>query len=506
MFHVTSSTILGIKAIPITVETDISFGMRSFTIVGLADLTVRESRDRIRAALKNTGCSFPRGRITVNLAPADIKKQGPIYDVPIAISLLIASGEISHDSIKDTLILGELALDGTVRPVSGVLSAALMARETGKTIMYVPKSNEQEALCVQGITVFAINDLRSLVDHLTQRCLIESSIKESKSVQNKFSTDLFDIRGQELAKRGLEIAAAGAHNILFCGPPGTGKTLLARSLPSILPYLTEQEAIEVTCLLSVAGELHEQQGLVQTRPFRAPHHSASAVSLVGGGTWPKPGEVSMAHRGVLFLDELPEFSGHVLEHLRQPLEDGYVTISRAIGSVQFPARFLLAAAMNPCPCGFLNDPKHACTCSLIQIQKYTKKISGPLLDRFDLTIDVPNVKISDLQNYGTGEKSQDVFTRVQLARERQAKRFVNTNIVVNNEIPPDKISSWCMLSTKAEQLLQEAFTKQRLSARGYFRIQKVARTIADLDMSDLICEQHIAEALQFKEFTSKQHV
>ncbi len=505
MFQVTSSTIVGIHALPITVETDISFGMRSFTIVGLPDTTVKESRDRIRAALKNTGCTFPRGRITVNLAPADIKKQGPVYDVPIAISLLIASGEIPRDTIQDALFLGELALDGTIRCVNGVLSAALMARKEGKTHLYLPKDNVQEALCVKGLTVFGIDELSTLIDHLTKRSTIEPSIKSTHPVELKSHFDLFDIRGQELAKRGLEIAAAGAHNILFCGPPGTGKTLLARALPSILPNLSETEAIEVTCLLSVAGELQGQQGLVQTRPFRAPHHSASAVSLVGGGAWPRPGEVSLAHRGVLFLDELPEFSGHVLEHLRQPLEDGHVTISRASGSLQFPARFLLAAAMNPCPCGFLNDPKHACTCSLVQIQKYKKKISGPLLDRFDLTIEVPNITLTDLQNQTSSERSQDVLSRVERARERQMHRFEDTSILVNNEIPPDKISAWCKLSVQAESLLQEAFTRQRLSARGYFRTQKVARTIADLDASDLILPQHIAEALQFKEYSLQQH-
>ncbi len=505
MFHVTSSAIIGIHAIPVTVETDISFGLRAFTVVGLPDTTVKESRDRIRAALKNAGCQFPRGRVTVNLGPADVKKQGPVYDVPIAISILIATGDLSRETIKDTLILGELALDGAIRPVNGVLSAAIMARKEGRAIMFVPRVNAQEALCIEGITVYAIDTLRALVDHLTGTLILEPAIKQEIVEDRKPSINLFDIRGQELAKRGLEIAAAGAHNILLIGPPGTGKTLLARALPSILPSLSENEAIEVTCLMSVAGELHGQQGLIRTRPFRSPHHSASAVSLVGGGTWPKPGEVSLAHRGVLFLDELPEFSGHVLEHLRQPLEDGQVTISRAIGTMQFPARFLLAGAMNPCPCGYLNDPKRPCVCSLSQIQKYKKKISGPLLDRFDLTIEVPNVKIADLQDGRVAETSSDVHARVLHARERQRFRFNDASILVNNEIPPDKITAWCKMNTQAEHLLQEAFTKQRLSARGYFRTQKVARTIADLAASELIRPEHIAEALQFKEFSQQQH-
>lgn len=498
MFSITSSTTTGIDAVPVTVETDVSNGMNNFTIVGLPDTSVKESRDRIRAAIKNSGFQFPRGRVTINLAPADLRKQGPLYDLPIALSILVSRGEIPSEILANAVVLGELALDGIIRPVRGVLTAALMARRIKKQIMFVPKENEQEAAVIRELDVFGAPSLRLLVDHLLKRVMFSKTIyirREQKTEdQNCFSF----VKGQDLAKRGLEIAAAGGHNILLSGPPGTGKTLLARSFPSILPPLTEEESMEVTSIASIAGELTASSGLIETRPFRSPHHSSSAVSLVGGGTWPTPGEISLAHRGVLFLDELPEFPRHVLEHLRGPLEDGVVTISRAQATVKFPARFQLIAAMNPCPCGYASDPKRRCVCSIHHMQNYQKRLSGPLLDRFDLRIEVSNLSQDLLLSEVRSETSASIRARVVSARKKQAERFLDSACRLNSEVPPSLLEHTCALMVDAKRLLALAIESQSLSPRAATRIRKVARTIADLSNAEIIEERHLAEALQFR--------
>ncbi len=504
MFSITSSTTTGIEAVPVTVETDVSNGMNNFTIVGLPDTSVKESRDRIRAALKNTGFPFPRGRVTVNLAPADLRKQGPLYDLPIALSILASRGEIPAHLLDDAVVLGELSLDGSIRPVRGVLTTALMTRRIQKQLMFVPKENEQEAAVINCLSIYGASTLRSLIDHLLNRAIISKTVYvRTQSVPNEQQCFSY-VKGQALAKRGLEIAAAGGHNILLSGPPGTGKTLLARSFPSILPPLTEEESIEVTSIASIAGELHASSGLIETRPFRSPHHSSSAVSLVGGGTWPTPGEISLAHRGVLFLDELPEFPRHVLEHLRGPLEDGVVTISRAQATVKFPARFLLIAAMNPCPCGYSTDPRRSCICTTYQVEQYQKRISGPLLDRFDLRIEVANLSQELLLSNTRSESSVSIQTRVIAARKKQADRFCDTACHLNSAIPPSYLENMCEMTPEAKNLLALAIESQSLSPRAATRVRKVARTIADLADANIIEEQPLAEALQFRGQTTTE--
>ncbi|MBT5808310.1 YifB family Mg chelatase-like AAA ATPase [Candidatus Uhrbacteria bacterium] len=504
MFYITSSAIIGITAVPVQIETHVAFGMPHFKIVGLPDMTVKESRDRIRAAIKQSGFLFPRGRITVNLAPADIRKQGPLYDLPAALSILAATGQITYSSLNDSIVLGELALNGEVRPVPAALSATVMAKREGISNIYVPEKNIQEAVAVQGVNVFAITSLTQIVDHLNGVALIEPTVTKPRKSRTTYNTDFKHIKGQELAKRGIEIAASGGHNILLSGPPGTGKTLLARSLPSILPELSHNEAVEVTTIASVAGTLIGGHGLIRERPFRTPHHSASAVSLVGGGSWPKPGEVSLAHRGVLFLDELPEFSRHVLEHLRQPLEDGFVTISRATGTVRFPARFLLAASMNPCPCGYLSDPFRTCECTHGNIRRYQKKISGPLLDRFDLIIDVPRLESNKLLTDELSETSSVIRERVTKARKTQSDRFKQSDLLTNSEIPQSQLDNLCLLTQEAKQLVELALNQHKLTPRGYARVRKVARTIADLEGSTTIEINHVAEALQFRQQSTQE--
>lgn len=498
MAHITSAAILGISAEPITVETDVAQGMGCFTIVGLPDTSVKEARERIRAAIRNSGFEFPRHRVTVNLAPADIKKQGPLYDLPIALSLLLARDFIRPERFNETIVIGEVALDGSIRPVNGVLTASLMAAQRGYKRIVVPHENAGEAAVVPNLEVIGAKSLKELADHVNGAAHIAPTTPETDRPAAIFPLDFRDIKGQMHAKRGLEIAAAGAHNLLLKGPPGTGKTLLARSIPSILPPLTKDESLEVTSIASVAGVLPRGYGLVDARPFRSPHHSCSAVSLVGGGAWPRPGEVSLAHRGVLFLDEFPEFSRHVLEHLRQPLEDGEVTVSRAAATLRFPSRFLLIAAMNPCPCGFSTDPKRVCVCSARSISLYRKRISGPLLDRFDLVIEVPNLDTQTLVSESYAEDSAAVRARVETARARQAERFTATKLITNAEIPSSRIRDWCAVDAKGKTLLERALDAQSLSPRGYARVLKVARTIADLAGCEAIEELHVAEALQYR--------
>lgn len=498
MFSIRTSAIFGVQAIPVSAEADISSGLPQFTIVGLPDLSVRESRERIRSAIKNSGFAFPRGRVTVNLAPAHLRKLGSVYDLPIALAILSELNLFDPSSLKPFVILGELGLQGEVRAVRGVLPTALMTKEQTASMLLIPLQNAQEALLVENLSVFAFESLRQIIDHLSGQMPLSPKTRIDLPPAPQEHTCFSEIYGQETAKRALEIAAAGGHNVLLQGPPGTGKTLLARAFPSILPPLSQAEAVEVANIRSVAGYLHKQTSLSLERPFRSPHHSSSAHALIGGGSIPTPGEISLAHRGVLFLDEIPEFPSHVLEHLRQPLEDGCVTIARASGTAEFPSRFQLIATRNPCPCGFLNDPKHACECSISEIDRYQKRISGPLLDRIDLVVDVPNISTKDLQEQSMAETSASIRTRVIAARYQQTERLKQTGILLNHEMNTSQIKTNVQLSKDARMLLETAFSKGMISARGYFRIQKTARTIADLSCCESVEESHMAEALLFK--------
>ena len=495
-----SCAVDGLEGVLVEVEVDVGSGQPGMVLVGLPDAAVQESRERVRSAIRNSGGRVPFGKMTVNLAPADIKKAGPTYDLPIAVGILLSSGQLIAN-MDDAMVVGELSLDGQLRHTPGIISMMSMAADRGLKRAFVPAIDAREAALIDAVEVYPVQTLADLVNHLTGDAPISRELGDPDSfiaTDDSTLTDFADIRGQEHVKRGLEVAAAGAHNLVMSGPPGSGKTLLARALPSILPPMSLDEALEVTRIYSVRGLLPPETPLVRERPFRSPHHTTSHAGLVGGGTWPRPGEISLAHRGVLFLDELPEFSVQTLEVLRQPLEDKRITLARASGTLSFPASVTLIAAMNPCPCGFFGDPVRECRCAPSAVTRYQKRISGPLLDRIDIHLEVPRIDYEQLADRRAGEPSGEVRSRVEAARRVQAARYAGTDLLTNADMGPKEVQKHARLDDSGEHLVRMAVRQLSLSARAYHRVLKLARTIADLASAEQIRSEHVAEALQYR--------